>query len=73
MEINNTFMHVDHDKNVLCDTYIVDFIHNATESYYERGKYGSKYLDNIKFPLFILKFLELHSFCLPMLVALFFN
>ena len=32
-------MHVDHDKNVLCDSYIVNFIHDATESYYERGKY----------------------------------
>ena len=27
-ESNNSFMHVDHDKNVLCDSYIVNFIHN---------------------------------------------
>ena len=33
---NNSFMHVTHDKNVLCDSYIVDFINDATESYYER-------------------------------------
>ena len=36
VESNDTSMHVDHDKNVLCDSYIVDFIHDATESYYER-------------------------------------
>ena len=33
-------MLVDHDKNVLCDGYIVGSIHDATENYYERGKYG---------------------------------
>ena len=38
VESNNSFMHVDHDKNALCDSYIVEFIHDATESYYERGK-----------------------------------
>ena len=31
VESNDTFMHVDHDKNVLCDSYIVEFIHDATE------------------------------------------
>ena len=35
-------MHMDHDKNVSCDGYIVDFINAATESYYERGKHGCK-------------------------------
>ena len=63
-------MHVDHDKNVLCDGYIVDFINDAIESYYERGKHGFMYLNNIKFPLFMLKFLKLHLFLLPMLVTL---
>ena len=33
----NTFLHVDHDENALCDSYIVEFIHDATENYYERG------------------------------------
>jgi hypothetical protein len=37
VESINFFMHVAHDKNVLCDGYIVNFIHDATESYYERG------------------------------------
>ena len=36
VERNNTLMHVDHDKDVLCDIYIVEFVHDATESYYER-------------------------------------
>jgi hypothetical protein len=36
----NSFMHVPHDKNVLCDSYIVNFIHDYTESYYEIGKHG---------------------------------
>ena len=36
---SNNFMHETHDKNALCDSYIVEFAHDATESYYERGKY----------------------------------
>jgi hypothetical protein len=66
----NSFMHVAHDKHVLCDTYIVNFIHDATESYYERGKHGFMHLNNIKFPLFMLKILKLHLFCVPMLITM---
>jgi hypothetical protein len=66
----NSFMHVGHDKDVLCDSYIVDYIHDATESYYERGKHGLMDLNNIKFPLFLLEFLKLYLFCLPMLVTM---
>jgi hypothetical protein len=73
MESNNYFMHVAHDKNVLCDSYIVNFIHNATESYYERWKHGFMHPNNTKSPLFMLKVLMLHLFCLPMLVASCFN
>jgi hypothetical protein len=69
----NSFMHVAHDKNVLCDSYIFNSIHDATESYYERGKHGFMHLNNIKFPLFMLKFLKLHLFRFPMLVALCFH
>src|SRR4051812_10907942 len=36
VESNNYHMHVTHDKNVLCDSYIVNFIHFSTKSYYER-------------------------------------
>jgi hypothetical protein len=69
----NSFMHAAHDKNVLCDSYIVNSIHDATENYYKRGKHGFMHLNNIKFPLFMLKFLKLHLFCFPMLVALCFH
>jgi hypothetical protein len=69
----NSFMHVDHDKDVLGDSYIVNSIHDATESYYERGKHGLMDLNNIEFPLFLLEFLKLYLFCLPMLVALCFH
>ena len=72
VEKNDTFMHVDHDKNALCDEYIVESIHDATENYFERGKYGYRNLHVIKFPLFMLKVLKLRLFCLPMLVTLFF-
>jgi hypothetical protein len=73
VESINSFMHVAHDKSVLCDSYIVNFIHDATESYYERGKHGFMHLNNFKFPLFMLKILKLHLFCFPMLVVLFFH
>ena len=54
------------NKNVFCDSYIVNFIHDATESYYERGKHGFKYFKNIKFPFFMSKTLKLLLFYLPM-------
>ena len=55
-------------KIALCDSYIVECIHDATENYYESGTYAITYLNNIKFPLFMLKVLNLHLCCLPMLV-----
>src|SRR4051812_30682306 len=61
------------DKVVSCDSYIVNFIQSATESYYERGKHGFMHLNNVKFPRFMLKALKLHLFCLPMLEAFCFN
>ncbi len=70
VESNDTFMHVDHDKNALCDGYIVGFINDATESFYERGRHDFIYLKNIKSSLFLLKILKLHLLCLPMLVTL---
>ena len=39
---NNPPLGVDHEKHALCDSYIVEFIHDATENYYERGKYGCR-------------------------------
>ena len=64
---NKISMIVDHEKNALCDSYIVEFNHDATENYYETGTYAFTYCNNIKFPLFVLKVLKLHLFCLPML------
>jgi hypothetical protein len=66
-------MHVAHDRDALCDSYIVSFIHDATKSYYERGKHGLMDLNNIEFPLFMSQFLKLYLFCLPMLFALRFH
>jgi hypothetical protein len=63
-------MPVAHDRDALCDSYIVSSIHDATESYYERGKHGLMDLNNIEFLLFLLQFLELYLFCLPMPFAL---
>ena len=35
-------MHVDHEQNSLCDSYIVEFDYDPTCNYYERGKYGGR-------------------------------
>ena len=35
--VKKNSMLVDHEKNALCDGYIVEFIHDATENYYEGG------------------------------------
>ena len=51
-----------HEKNALCDIYIVEFIHDATKNYYERGTYAYTYLNNIKFPLYVLKILKFRLF-----------
>ena len=61
-------MLVDYEKNALCDSYIVELIHDATENYYERGTYAFTYLTNIKFPPYVLKVFKSCLFCFPMLV-----
>ena len=63
---------VDHEKHALCDSYIVEFIHEATENYYERGKYGCRSFHGTETPLYVLKVLKLLLFYLPMPVTLFF-
>ena len=68
VESNKNSMLVAHEKNALCDSYIVEFIHDATEIYYEGGTYACSNCNNIKFPLYVLKILNLCLFCLPMLV-----
>jgi hypothetical protein len=66
----NSFMHVARDRDVLCESYIVSSIHDATKSYYERGKHGLMDLNNIKFPLFMLQILKWHLFYLSMLATI---
>ena len=61
-------MLVDHEKNDLYDSYIVEFIHDATENYYEGGIYACRNCNNIKFPPYVLKVLKLCLFCFPMQV-----
>ena len=43
---------------------------SASENYYERGKYGCRNFHVTKTPLYMLKFLKLLVFYLPMLVTL---
>jgi hypothetical protein len=66
----NSFMHVAHDRDALCDSYSVNSIHDDTEGYYERGKHGLMGLNNIEFPLFLLEFLKLHLFYLSMFATM---
>ena len=72
-ELNKNYVFVDHEKHALCDIYIVEFVHDATESYYVRGKYGCKSFQVAKIPLFMFKVLKFYLFHLSMLVALCFN
>ena len=68
VESNKLSMLVDHEKNALGAGYIVEFIHDATENYYEGGMYACRNCNNIKVLLHLLKILKLCLFCLPMLV-----
>ena len=68
MESSKFSMQVDHEKSALGAGYIVEFIHDATENYYEGGTYACRSCNNVKFPLYVLQFLNLCLFCLPMLV-----
>ena len=68
VESNKFSMLLCHENNDLCDGYIVEFLHNVIENYYEGGTYACRNCNNIKFPLYVLKILKLCLFCLPMLV-----
>ena len=68
MESNKNSMQVDHEKNALCAGYIVEFIHDSTENYYEGGTYACRNCNNVKFPLYVLKILKLCLLWHPMLV-----
>ena len=72
-ELDKSYVFVDHEKHALSDSYIVEFVHDATENYYERGKCGCRNFHVTKIPLFVLKVLKLFLLHLPMLVVLCFN
>ena len=61
---------VGHEQHDLCDSYILDVVHDATENYFERGKFGCRNFHVTKTPLFMLKVLKLFLFHLPMHVTL---
>jgi len=68
VESSKISMLMNHEKNILRDSYIVELIHDATEIYYERGTYAFTYRNNIKFSLYVSKVLKSFLFCLSMLV-----
>ena len=47
VESSKISMQVDHEKNALGAGYIVEFIHDATENYYEGGTYACRNCNNI--------------------------
>ena len=53
VESSKISMLVDHEKNALGAGYIVEFIHDATENYYEGGIYACRSCNHIKFPLYV--------------------
>src|ERR1043165_6752715 len=57
---------VGHEQHDLCDSYILDVVHDATENYFERGKFGCRNFHVTKTPLFWLKALKLFLFHLVM-------
>src|ERR1041384_7867079 len=59
-----------HEQHALCDSYILGVVHDTTENYFERGKFGCRNLHVTKTPLFMLKVLKMFLFHLPMLVSL---
>src|SRR3954462_853745 len=69
-ELDRNYVFVDHEKHALFDRYIVEFIHEATKNYYERGKYGCRSFHGIETPLYMLKVLKLLLFYLPILVSI---
>ena len=56
VESSKFSMQVDHENNALGAGYIFEFIHDSTENYYEGGTYACRNCNNIKFPLYVLKF-----------------
>ena len=59
-------MLVDHEENIIYDSYI-EFDYDPTCNYYERGKYGCRNFHVIKFPLIVLRLSILYPSSLHML------
>ena len=70
VESNGTVMLMDHDNNALCVSYIVKFIHDAAENYFERGKYGYRNLHVTKLLLFMMNVLSFLLICFYLLGTL---
>ena len=56
LELDMNYVLLDHDKHALCDNYVVEFVHDATKNYYERGKYGCRNFHVTKTPIFVESF-----------------
>ena len=50
---NYTRVLVGHEQYNLCDSYILDVLHDATENYFERGKFGCRNFHVTKTPFFL--------------------
>ena len=70
---NYTRVLVGHEQHDFCDSYILDVVHDTTENYFERGKFGCRNFHVTKTPLLMLKVLKLFLFHLPLLVSLCFH
>ena len=67
LENYKIYMHVDHEENVLHDSYIVEFDYDPTCNYYDRGKYGCRNFHVTKLPLVMLRLSMFYSSPLHML------
>src|ERR1041384_6229342 len=54
----------------LCDSYILDVVHDSTANYFERGKFGCRNFHVTKTPLFMLKDLKLFILCMSLCASL---
>ena len=61
IEDYKTFMHVDHEENILYDSSIFEFDYDPTYNYYERVKYGCGNFHVTKLPLVMLRLSMLYS------------
>ena len=66
-------MHLDHEENILCDGYIVEFDYDPTWNYYERGKYGCRNFHVTKLPIIMWRLLLFLSASLHMLVFAYYD